>query len=56
MGTIVTLKVTVVNYKGITDIRSSVQISHAENLKPTNGNIKFRIGSAFRDYVKIGEF
>ena len=25
-------------------------------LKPTNGNIKFAVGSAYRDYVKIGEY
>jgi hypothetical protein len=35
---------------------TSVQISYAKNLKDAYGNIKFAVGSAYRDYVKIGDF
>jgi hypothetical protein len=34
----------------------SVQISCVKILEPTNVAIKITVGSAYRDYVKIGDF
>jgi len=35
---------------------TSVQISYSKKGKATNGNIKLVVSSAYKDYVKIGDF